>query len=452
MPAFVLLVALFASVTAALAPTHAVAKDDVTVSPEPFFKHSDYGAMKLAPSGKYIGALVPVQGRLRLAVIDLETRSSHIAVSMDGEDIDRFEWVNDNRLVFTVADLQAGLGQQRSEGLFAANRDGTDFRILAPTARSQARRLQTVYRYTRVARVLHDGSDDVIIVSNELNAKYPDVYRMDTRTGRKTLKTYGKPGDVVRWVTDRKGEVRAAVTSEKSLSSRVFWRSDGEAKWIQLAEFRLGESGFQPIDFDGDGGLIVASNIGRDTMAVYRYDTATRAIGEQLAAHPQSDLGENLLYDPRKHRIVGISYEGPRPGSAWFDEDWAKLQKSVDAALPGRMNLFRPEGPVVLVYSYSDTDPGAYYLLDTRKGRLEFVAAPRKGIEARSHAGAQAGSIRSARWARDSRISHAAKGTGGKKPAARALRARRSVGPRRNLGMERGARVSGVARICGPRA
>ena len=43
------------------------------MAPEPFFRHDDYGALKLSPSGKYIGALVPVQGRLRLAVIDLDT-------------------------------------------------------------------------------------------------------------------------------------------------------------------------------------------------------------------------------------------------------------------------------------------------------------------------------------------------------------------------------------------
>ena len=43
---------------------------------------------------------------------------------VDGRDIAIFEWVSDGRLVFSVMDLQAGLGEQRGGGLFAVNRDG----------------------------------------------------------------------------------------------------------------------------------------------------------------------------------------------------------------------------------------------------------------------------------------------------------------------------------------
>jgi len=123
---------------ALLVAVRAAADDTPRVPPEPYFRHGDFGALKLSPSGKYIGAVVPAQGRLRLAVIDLDAKTSAIAGAIDGEDIVQFDWVNDGRLVFTIADLQAGSGEQRGEGLFAVNRDGTDFRRLAPTARAQA--------------------------------------------------------------------------------------------------------------------------------------------------------------------------------------------------------------------------------------------------------------------------------------------------------------------------
>ena len=56
-----------------------VAADDArSVPPEPFFKHADYGAFELSPTGKYIGALVPVQGQVRLAVIELDSMASRI--------------------------------------------------------------------------------------------------------------------------------------------------------------------------------------------------------------------------------------------------------------------------------------------------------------------------------------------------------------------------------------
>jgi dipeptidyl aminopeptidase/acylaminoacyl peptidase len=386
MPAVARLVSAFVGFAAVFLAVAVAAEDANPIPPEPFFKHDDYGELKLSPSGKYIGALVPVQGRVRLAVIDLETKASLVAAAMDGDDIDTFYWVNDGRLVFTVMDLQAGLGEQHGEGLFAVNRDGTDFRILAPTLKAQENRWQRVYRYTQLQMLLRDGSSDILVRTNESNAKLPDVYRMDTMTGRKTLKTYGKPGDVDYWLPDRNGAVRAAVTDEKSMARRVFWRPAEEAQWVRLAEFRTGESGFTPIGFDGDGTLIVMSNIGRNTMAIYRYDTAKMSLGEELAAHPQADLVGGLVFDRRKNRVVGLEYDGPWPGAAWFDADWARIQKTVDDALPGRMNELQraDSGSRALVDSYSDTDPGSYYLLDLEKLRLEFVAARRKAVKAES--------------------------------------------------------------------
>ena len=123
-----------------VAVSSAAAAADV-VAPEPFFQHATYREMRLSPSGKYLGALVPSGGRVRIAVIDVETKSLTVAGALQDDDIDWFEWVNDDRLVFSAIDLQAGLGEQRGGGLFAVNRDGKDFRILAPTLKG--RRIET---------------------------------------------------------------------------------------------------------------------------------------------------------------------------------------------------------------------------------------------------------------------------------------------------------------------
>ena len=364
-------------------PAAAAAAPSSAVPVEPFFKHPDYRSLKLSPSGRYLGGLVPVKGRVHLAVLDLDRKTSQVVAGVDSRDISTFEWASDGRLVFSVMDFQAGLGEQRGGGLFAVNRDGADYRVLAPTARSQERSGQTVYRYTALMSVLRDGSDDVLVLANDNNERYPDVYRMDTRTGRRTLKSAGKPGDVVSWVADRNGAVRAAVSQEKGTTSRVWWRPAEAAPWQLLGEFGLAGESIAPVGFDGDGTLIVAANKGRDTMALYRWDVAGREPGEVLAAHPQVDLTSGLLYDRRKGRIVGVAYDGMKPGVAWFDDDWARLQATVDATLPGRMNLLSrgTEAERLLVFSYSDTDPGSYYLLDPAERKLEFVAATHRDVK-----------------------------------------------------------------------
>jgi dipeptidyl aminopeptidase/acylaminoacyl peptidase len=369
---------LFVLVGVALVPVAVPAAD--IVPPEPFFQHEDYRELGLSPSGKYLGALVPAGGRVCLAVIDLDTHSVRIAAGLDGNDVDWFEWVNDDRLVFAAIDLQSGLGEQRGGGLFAVNRDGSYFRILAPTLQMQIYSRQFVYRYTQLLSRLDDGSDDVLVISNETSNRYPDVYRLNTLTGRKTLKSFDKPGDITHWVVDRKGAVRAAVEQEKG-TIRVFWRPDEEAKWVQLGEFPLRETRFQPVAFDGDGALFVTSNIGRNTNAIYRFDTEKKTLGTLVAAHPQVDLIGGLVFDRDQNRVIGVTYQADRPGTIWFDEDRAQLQKLVDAALPGRTNAIAGAGPHALVRSYSDTDPGTYYLFDLKKRRLEYFASQRNAIK-----------------------------------------------------------------------
>ena len=80
--------------------------------------------------------------------------------------------------------------------------------------------------------MLYDGSDDVLVLSNERSELWQDMYRLNTRDGRKTLLTRHWPGDPVRWVADRKGVVRGAMTTEKGgLVNRSWWRPSADAKW-----------------------------------------------------------------------------------------------------------------------------------------------------------------------------------------------------------------------------
>jgi len=350
------------------------------VNPEPFFRHPDFGSLRLSPSGKYLAAAVPIKGRMGLAILDVEGKSVRNTASAPDQDIAGFAWVNDERLVFSLVDLQAGLADQRGGGLYAVNRDGTEYREIAASVKASADRLSR-YHGAYLLRTLRDGSDDVMMVVYDLSERYPDVYRVNTRTGRRTLKTLDKPGDVGSWLADRSGAVRAAVVDDKG-DTRVFWRPAEDAKWIEIGHYGPRGPRMEPVAFDGDGSLIVASDEGRDTFALYRFDPVKRGPGELLAAHPTSDLDRaRVVFDRRKNRIVGIEYDAERPGEAWFDDDWARLAKGVDNALPGHDNvLMREDGERVLIYSHSDQDPGTYYLLDLKTTRLEPLVTRRKEV------------------------------------------------------------------------
>lgn len=348
---------------------------------ERFFRRADYTSFKLSPSGMFVAGIVPVNGRSGLVSIDLATRKPGHVTTVNASDIGWFEWVTDDRLVFTVLDLQVGGGAQRGSGLFTVKRDGSEFRILAPPPTGRGK---FVYRYTRFLSKLYDGSDDILVAANDGDPRYPEVYRLNTDTGRKTLLSLEKPGDVVLWLADRSGAVRAAVAEGDNGGGRTFWRPTASAPWEKIDDYAPHRQKFDPVGFDGDGTLIVAARPGgRDTAALYRFDADKKAVGELIAEHPHVDLMGGLVYDEKKRRVVGIGYDDGQLRFAWLDEDWAKVSAAVDRALPGRINVIsRSSGSRALIFSYSDVDPGAYHLLDVDRRKLEHLADVRADVKA----------------------------------------------------------------------
>ena len=373
----VLLAAVFAALTLA-APSQAA-----SVDPKPYFHNPEFREVRLSPSGRYLAALTPSGGgRVGLAVMSLAKRDPKVIAVVDGYDIGDFHWVNDERLVYSVFDAQRGLGEQDGGGLFVVDREGNNTRMLAPTAKMQADSGSVVGRGMALLRTLRDGSDDILVLTNDIDPTYPDVYRVNTSTGRKSLESLGKPGNAISWVADEQGHLRGVVTDEKSLVTRSWWKPPGSNQWELIGTYGLRDARVLPVAFDGDGSMIVASNIGRDTFALYRWDAVRKAPGDVLAAYARADFDEGTVYDDQTRKIVGVRYDAERAGAVWFDDEWARVQAALDKALPDTVNqIARVDATHFLSASYSDRDPGRWYLLDTASGKLELLGTARKDID-----------------------------------------------------------------------
>ena len=102
-----------------------------------------------------------------------------------------------------------------------------------------------------------------------------------------------------------------------------------------------------------------------------------------MAQHPQVDL-ETLVYD-RDGIPRGVSFDANEPGTAWFDDAYAKTQAIVDKALPDRANAmqFRANVDLALITSFSDIEPGSFYLLDRKTNKMEWLGDRRPWIKSR---------------------------------------------------------------------
>ena len=234
-----------------------------------------------------------------------------------------------------------------------------------------------------------EGHERILV--REAGEKY--VERVDVRTGRSTRIPFEWPeGRPYRWLMDREGVPRVVTTVSDDRTLQTHWtRASATAPWQPVESQLTLDSRWRPVGLSGDGrSLIVLSAEGRNTNAVFRYSIEEHALKEVMAGHPSEDIGEaNLDGDANDAnegdvgtflRVVTL---GMKTTVHWFDPKWDALQRSVDAALPGRINWMGGsfETGVMLIFSTGDVDPGTWYVLDLSSMALKKVDSIKPEID-----------------------------------------------------------------------
>ena len=348
-------------------------------SVEQLFQLPRFATMRLAPDGASIAALAPVNGRQNLVVLDTKTRKPTPVTGFDTRDIVEMNWVSSKRLVVRTGSLGVQDFDAKGGALYAIDRDGADGRMLSEGGSDEqaGSGVRFVGRYLVLVRTLPGETDDIIaqeLVATADGAKTGDLFRVNTRTGRRQSISFGKPdaGEGESWVVDNNGVARVMMAFDRG-RVRIHYRAGADAPWQKLDEYSQTKPGWYPHAVtEDDKGLVVTDQRSRDKAAIVRYDPATKTFGDVMAAHPQVDLTD-LVYD--QGRPVGVRYEADRAGTAWFDDQLARIQNNIDKALPTTVNRlsWSRDRSLVLVTSYSDVSPGSYYLLDMKAGKMEWL-------------------------------------------------------------------------------
>jgi dipeptidyl aminopeptidase/acylaminoacyl peptidase len=364
------------------------------ISLETFARRPEFQNMTLSPSGDFLAAISPFKGRGNLIVIDLNKRSRRILTSFETNDVANFYWVNNKRICMRVADGQDVTGNFTYRGTFCINVDGTQFSDFTFLDRRSGDDQGRLIQFTPV-RAVGGDSDDYLVAMPARSRTSNDLYRFNTITGRYKLLTFDSPGDVTRWVLDRNQVPRIAVTREPRQGNETFtrigmWhRASEDAKWEKLYESRetwgvTAGDAISPIAFDFDNKtLFVASNVGRDKMGIYKYDTAAKKLGELVFEHPLIDVEGGLLFSAEKKKLVGIRYSAEMPTTKWFDAELDNLQKQLDLAIPGNVNnigVVEEKSTRTLLLSASPTNPGQYYLFDNQAKTIEPLVKRREWL------------------------------------------------------------------------
>ncbi len=358
----------------------ALAADDKP-SIESLFKPPQYRALQISPDGEHIAALAPVAGHQNLVVLDVNMKGAVPVTALNARDVVTARWLNSKRLLVSTGTIGTKDFDARGGGLFAIDLDGGSPRQVGEGGDEQmAGGARFVVRPISLVRGLPGETDDFIaqeVVLDYQRAKPGDLLRVDSRTGRRTVLSGGKPeaAEGESWVVDHDGVPRVFVASSEN-KARIYYRSGADAPWRKLDEFNtLAGGAWTPLAVAEDNRtLYVASWKAKDMAQVVRYDPETRTFGEVIAQHPQVDL--TRLVRTREDKLLGVAYDADRSGVAWFDEDFAKVQSTIDRALPGTVNTLNwsRDRQRFIVTAHSDALPAAFYLFDRKAGKLQWLA------------------------------------------------------------------------------
>lgn len=335
-----------------------------------FFKDPEFTSVSLSPDGKHITVSVPRGDRTQLAAFEVD--GMKLVGKWDygaNRHIDRVRWVSDERFIMYVSrktgrfDFRVG-----TPDLYLSNVDGKK-RIAIPNGGT----------YQIVD--LNWDDPDTILVQRSIDAAF--LFKMNVYTG-KTSTMARAPLRSGGFVVDSKNQVRYAVGQRTEGGPIVTLRRDGQ-DWTTIHEAEMGESVMRPLGFDRDDErvLFAISDAG-EPMRLARVAPETEQ-QELLSRNERVDFSD-LLLSADQRQVLAVQYEDGTPGYDFIEPDHpeSKVYAGLINAFPNHAVNFggiSRDGRYILLRTYSDVDPGAYYLFDRDAGQARFLLAAREWID-----------------------------------------------------------------------
>jgi dipeptidyl aminopeptidase/acylaminoacyl peptidase len=330
---------------------------------EDFFKDPEFTSVSLSPTGEYITVSVPRGDRTLLAAF--RTADMSLVGKWDygaRRHIDRVVWVNDTRF-FMFVSLKLGRYDFRvgTPDVYASDVDGRR-RADIPNGGTY-----------QIVDIMHDDPSHILVQRSIENAF---LSRLNVYTGQ--VRTVASaPVDSGGFLVDHDRKVRYAIGLNKDLTS-VTLRRDGD-RWTEVHRAAMGESQLFPIAFDRENKRVFVSvSESGEPSRLYLLDPETNQ--REMVSQNANVVASRLLTSSDERDLLGVVYEDGVPRIDLIDPEHpeSRTYAGLINAFPDHAVSFggiSRDGRYVLVRTYSDVDPGSYYLFDRSNGQAKFLLA-----------------------------------------------------------------------------
>jgi dipeptidyl aminopeptidase/acylaminoacyl peptidase len=340
----------------------------------PFLRFPTYQSMVLSPDGRHIAAVGfnALGSNSAVAMLDADTLEGNVIVEPRRWVVSGYRpYIRNPRSVYWLSDDKIAVNFTIADGaIFGVDgKPGTDLMqgYLQPIRDAAGK--MTPYH---------------LVVRDHARMQFS---RLNIEDGNNTSYDLDVDGKLVSWANDGSGEIRVVQTIDTAFwsdASRyiVWYRPSVGAGWIKVDDRSVLDDPFRVLFVPNrPGHLTVQARNGGDKLGIWDYDIDKHAFGELLAGANTEDITSVLVGDDA-NSFNEVVTDGLKRTTHWFDLKYARLQASLDATFTDHVNVIqRNDSGRVLVFSYSDRDPGSWFLLDTKAMSLKQVARSMPSID-----------------------------------------------------------------------
>ena len=352
-----------------------------------YAKHAQYIDIKISPTGKYLASTSRNNdGVISLTILDLH-KSEIISVTRGRgkESVNSFSWLNDERLLLTMAREFGSLEKPSPTGeLISMDADGKKMVILTgPRAENKE------YRFSSIIDTLPNESDQVLIYSVSFTSSEPyiDLYRMKVTTGRKRplgripMRAY--KGSGVGVFATNNGDVLAAQGSDPNQNNKItlIARENVDAEWKTILETYEYDGNFTPLYFlDDNETLVGISDLETDTKSIATFNIRTKQ-HKVILTNDKADLTPIMsIINGKRGELLGAGYEYEKISTVFLDSVKDKnnqaIIKSLIKSFEGQAVSIisaTKDNKSMIVRTSSSNSPSKFYLFDNEKRKLSVL-------------------------------------------------------------------------------
>ncbi|MGC1817345.1 MAG: S9 family peptidase [Casimicrobiaceae bacterium] len=342
--------------TLGLSVPAAVAQGGDPIPMRDFFRHPDRAFYRISADGRTLSFMQPWERRMNIYVQPAGSTADPVRITAEKDrDIADYFWKGPDRVVYLK-----DIGGDENDHVVVVDRHGGTPKDMTPFPGVKA----------QIVDALPEFPDRLLIGLNRRVKEVFDVYDLDLATGKLTL-VAENPGDITAWGADHAGQIRYAIATD-GVNNTYLYRESGDGKFKPVLTTSFREQ-FAPQFFTADNKkLYVASNIGRDKVAIVLVDPATAKEGEVVYARDDVDVG-GLVWSRERKRASYVAYQTWKDERHYLDPDARALFGGLETKLPGYEVVVQSttdDESRMIVAAVSDRTQGSRYIYDRKADTL----------------------------------------------------------------------------------